>query len=64
MGTRRSSRRGFGGVHHADRLPPKANQPPGDDALIELAELHGHAETHAAPVVSLTDYAALAEVAY
>jgi transposase len=41
----------------------KANRPPGDGALVELAKLHGHAETHAAPVVSLTDYAALAEAA-
>ena len=40
----------------------KTNRPPGDGALAELAKLHGHAET-ATPVVSLSDYAALAEVA-
>ena len=40
----------------------KRNRPPGETALAELAKLHGHAET-VAPVVSLTDYAKLAEVA-
>jgi hypothetical protein len=40
----------------------KLNRPPGDGALAELAKLHSHAET-VAPVVSLSDYAALAEVA-
>ena len=40
----------------------KTNRPPGRDALAELAKLHGHAET-IAPVVSLADYAALAQVA-
>ena len=40
----------------------KRNRPPGETALAELAKLHGHAET-AAPVVSLADYAKLAEVA-
>ena len=40
----------------------KTNRPPGNDALAELAKLHSHAET-VAPVVSLTDYARLAEVA-
>jgi transposase len=41
----------------------KANRPPGDTALAELARLHGHAEPAAPAVVSLKDYAALAEVA-
>jgi transposase len=41
----------------------KTNRPPGDDALAELAKLHGHADAQNATVVSLTDYAALAEVA-
>lgn len=41
----------------------KANRPPGDDALAELAKLHGHADAQQATLVSLTDYAALAEVA-
>jgi transposase len=41
---------------------PKTNRPPGKDALAELAKLHSHAG-QVAPVVSLTDYAALAEVA-
>jgi transposase len=41
----------------------KTNRPPGDGALSELARLHGHADTEKAPVVSLKDYAALAEVA-
>ena len=41
----------------------KANRPPGDGALIELAKLHGHTEAEKAAVVSLTDYAALAEAA-
>jgi hypothetical protein len=40
----------------------KTNRPPGETALAELAKLHGHAET-AAPIVSLADYAKLAEVA-
>lgn len=40
----------------------KTNRPPGETALAELAKLHGHAET-VAPVVSLADYAKLAEVA-
>jgi transposase len=40
----------------------KTNRPPGKDALAELAKLHGDAGT-VAPVVSLTDYAKLAEVA-
>jgi transposase len=40
----------------------KLNRPPGDGALAELAKLHGHAGQVAA-VVSLTDYAALAQVA-
>jgi hypothetical protein len=41
----------------------KTNRPPGDGALAELAKLHGHAPAQVAPVVSLKDYAALAEVA-
>ena len=41
----------------------KTNRPPGDGALAELAKLHGHAPDQVAPVVSLTDYAKLAEVA-
>ena len=41
----------------------KTNRPPGDGALAELAKLHGHADAQQAPVVALTDYAALAEVA-
>jgi hypothetical protein len=41
----------------------KTNRPPRDGALIELAKLHGHADTEKAAVVSLKDYAALAEVA-
>jgi hypothetical protein len=40
----------------------KLNRPPGGEALAELAKLHGHAG-QVAPVVSLSDYAALAEVA-
>jgi hypothetical protein len=40
----------------------KLNRPPGDGALAELAKLHGHVNT-VAPVVSLIDYARLAEVA-
>jgi len=40
----------------------KINRPPGDGALAELAKLHGHTKT-VAPVVSLKDYARLAEVA-
>jgi transposase len=41
----------------------KTNRPPGDGALAELAKLHGHTAAEHAPVVSLSDYAALAEVA-
>lgn len=40
----------------------KANRPPGNEALAELALLHGQ-PAEAAPVVSLEDYAALAKVA-
>jgi transposase len=40
----------------------KANRPPGEQALAELARLHGQ-PPHEAPVVSLEDYAALAKVA-
>ena len=40
----------------------KINRPPGKDALAELAKLHNHVET-IPPVVSLADYAQLAEVA-
>ena len=40
----------------------KVNRPPGDGALAELAKLHGHAG-QVAPIVSLSDYAKLAEVA-
>jgi hypothetical protein len=40
----------------------KTNRPPGDRALAELAKLHGHTD-RMTPLVSLTDYAALAEVA-
>jgi hypothetical protein len=41
----------------------KRNRPPGDDALAELAKLHGQPPPGSTPVVSLTDYAKLAEVA-
>jgi hypothetical protein len=41
----------------------KTNRPPGDGALAELAKLHGQPPGAVAPVVSLTDYAQLAEVA-
>jgi transposase len=41
----------------------KTNRPPGAEALAELAKLHNHAPDQVAPVVSLTDYAELAEVA-
>jgi transposase len=41
----------------------KTNRPPGDGALAELAKLHGQPPPEVAPVVSLTDYARLAEVA-
>ncbi len=41
----------------------KTNRPPGAGALAELAKLHGLADNNLAPVVSLTDYAKLAEVA-
>lgn len=39
----------------------KANRPPGEGALAELARLHGLKSEHEAVVVSLADYAALAE---
>jgi hypothetical protein len=41
----------------------KTNRPPGETALAELARLHGHTELAPAAVVSLKNYAALAEVA-
>ena len=41
----------------------KINRPPGDGALAELAKLHGQPPRQVAPVVSLSDYAKLAEVA-
>jgi transposase len=41
----------------------KVNRPPGDGALAELVRLHGQTEPGLAPVRSLADYAALAEVA-
>ena len=41
----------------------KVNRPPGDGALAELAKLHGQPPGKVAPVVSLSDYAQLAEVA-
>jgi len=41
----------------------KANRPPGPSALAELARLHGQPAAEPASVVSLSDYAALAEVA-
>ena len=41
----------------------KTNRPPGDGALAELAKLHGQPPGQVAPVVSLSDYAKLAEVA-
>jgi transposase len=41
----------------------KVNRPPGNGALAELAKLHSHAPAQVAPVVSLSDYAKLAEVA-
>jgi len=41
----------------------KVNRPPGNGALAELAKLHRHAPAQVAPVVSLSDYAKLAEVA-
>jgi hypothetical protein len=41
----------------------KTNRPPGDGALAELAKLHGQPPGLVAPVVSLSDYAKLAEVA-
>ncbi len=41
----------------------KRNRPPGAGALAELAKLHGRPDADLAPVVSLTDYAKLAEVA-
>ena len=41
----------------------KTNRPPGETALAELAKLHGQPLGKVAPVVSLSDYARLAEVA-
>ncbi|MGO9763117.1 MAG: Mu transposase domain-containing protein [Solirubrobacteraceae bacterium] len=41
----------------------KTNRPPRDGALAELAKLHGQPPPGVAPVVSLADYAKLAEVA-
>lgn len=41
----------------------KRNRPPGENSLAELERLHAPATAAAAPVVSLSDYAALAEVA-
>jgi hypothetical protein len=41
----------------------KLNRPPADGALAELAKLHGQPPGKVAPVVSLSDYARLAEVA-
>jgi transposase len=41
----------------------KVNRPPGNGALAELSKLHSHAPAQVAPVVSLSDYAKLAEVA-
>jgi transposase len=41
----------------------KLNRPPGDGALAELAKLHGQPPGKVASVVSLADYAKLAEVA-
>jgi transposase len=41
----------------------KVNRPPGDGALAELAKLHGQPPGKVTPVVSLSDYAKLAEVA-
>src|SRR5450755_4755933 len=41
----------------------KTNRPPGAGALAELAKLHGQPPGKVAPVVSLSDYARLAEVA-
>jgi transposase len=41
----------------------KRNRPPGDGALAELSKLHQHTPDRVAPVVSLSDYAQLAEVA-
>src|SRR5450432_220316 len=41
----------------------KVNRPPGNGALAELSKLHRHAPAQVAPVVSLSDYAKLAEVA-
>jgi len=41
----------------------KVNRPPGETALAELARVHGHVADEPAAVVSLKDYAALAEVA-
>jgi transposase len=40
----------------------KRNRPPGDGALAELSKLHQHAPPRVPPVVSLADYAKLAEV--
>jgi hypothetical protein len=41
----------------------KRNRPPGTDALAELSKVHQHIPDRVAPVVSLSDYAKLAEVA-
>jgi hypothetical protein len=41
----------------------KLNRPPGPGALAELAKLHGQAGADLAPVIALSDYAALATVA-
>lgn len=41
----------------------KINRPPGESALAELARLHGQPDPEPAAVVSLKDYAAMAEVA-
>jgi transposase len=41
----------------------KTNRPPGKGALAELARLHGHPDAELAPVIPLSDYAALATVA-
>ena len=51
-------------VHDRDRVPAQDRTGrPATSALAELARLHGHTTGQVAPVVSLTDYAALAEVA-
>ena len=43
------------------RCRSKTNRPPSEAAL---AKLHGLADTNLSPVVSLTDYATLATVAF